>query len=78
MIVLEHGSEYKVLICRGCGAKLGIWAEDIIKEHNSFTSMKGIHEEKLEYIQCPECKTKHYIRAYVDGDDWTDDLNNIN
>lgn len=65
MIILEHGNTYNIAVCKRCNAKFGYVKTDIHKEE--FRDYLKEEAHSSEWVTCPECRTKFYLKYKIDG-----------
>lgn len=67
MIVIEHGRTYDMITCVHCKAVLGYTLKDIKKDYKAEEYAGDLHTHETEYITCPECNRKTYLKYLIDG-----------
>lgn len=67
MIILEHGDTYNIATCKKCNAKFGYVKTDIHGESRMDDYFGEIHTHSSEWVTCPECRTKFYLKYEIDA-----------
>lgn len=68
MVILKNGKTYQEMTCDKCNCEFGFIKRDIVDESRCEEYFGIWHSTIKEYVKCPQCNYKIYIKFEIDGE----------